>query len=66
MDTKLIAVVELLERGVWEEAHGIVHALEGDLESAEHWYRNAKRTFRGPDAVRAEIATARELLARTG
>jgi ATP/maltotriose-dependent transcriptional regulator MalT len=83
MDTtqrnRLTEVIELLERGAWQEAHvivqtdksaeaawlhGIVHTLEGDLENAEHWYRKAKRIFRGPEAVPAELATAREVLAR--
>ncbi len=78
---RLIEVVELLERGAWQEAHvivqpdksaeaawlhGIVHLLEGDLENAQHWYRKASRAFCGPDAVQAEITAARELLARTG
>ena len=78
---RLIEVVELLERGAWQDAHvivqadksveaawlhGIVHTLEGDLENAHHWSRKAKRTFPGADAVQAEIATARELLERTG
>ena len=78
---RLIEVVELLERGAWQEAHvivqphksaeaawlhGIVHTLEGDLENAQHWYRKANRVFRGPDTVQAEIAAARELLGRTG
>jgi len=78
---RLIEVVELLEQGSWQDAHvivqpdksteaawlhGIVHTLEGDLENAQHWYRKAKRAFPGPDAVQAEIAAARELLARTG
>ena len=78
---QLIDVVELLARGAWQEAHGvvqadksadaawlhgIVHTLEGDLENAEHWYRKARRAFPGPDAVQAEIAAAREVFRRTG
>jgi hypothetical protein len=39
--------------------HGIVHTLEGDLDNARYWYRKAKRTFAGPEAVQAEIAAAR-------
>lgn len=77
---RLMEVVELLGRGAWQEAHaivqqdksteaawlhGIVHTLEGDLENAEHWYRKAKRTFPGADAVQAEIVAARKLVART-
>jgi len=76
---RLIEVVKLLERGAWQDAHvivqpeksaeaawlhGIVHTLEGDLENAQHWYRKANRAFPGRDAVQAEIAAARELLAR--
>ena len=74
---RLFEVVEFLEHGAWQDAHvivqpdkspeaawlhGIVHTLEGDLENAQHWYRKANRAFPGPDAVRAEIAAARELL----
>ena len=77
---RLIEVVELLERGAWQDAHvivqpdksteaawlhGIVHTLEGDLENARHWYRKANRAFPGPDAVRGEIAAAREALGST-
>ncbi|MGH7393136.1 MAG: hypothetical protein ACREM3_27335 [Candidatus Rokuibacteriota bacterium] len=78
---RLVEVVELLERGAWQDAHvivqpdksaeaawlhGIVHTLEGDLENAQHWYRKANRAFPGPVAVHAELAAARELLERTG
>lgn len=78
-NNRLIEVVELLERGAWQEAHvivqpdksaeaawlhGIVHMLEGDLVNAQHWYRKANRPFCGPDSVQAEITAARELLAR--
>jgi hypothetical protein len=38
--------------------HGIVHTLEGDLDNARYWYRKAKRTFPGPEAVQGEIAAA--------
>lgn len=73
-------VIDLLARGAWEEAHvivqsdksaeaawlhGIVHTIEGDLENARHWYRKAKRTFPGPEAVEAEIAAARQRLGLT-
>ena len=39
--------------------HGIVHTIEGDLDNARYWYRRAKRTFPGPEAVEHEIAEAR-------
>jgi hypothetical protein len=39
--------------------HGIVHTLEGDLDNARYWYRRARRTFPGPEAVAGEIADAR-------
>ena len=79
-EDRLVEAIDLLARGAWEEAHaivqsdksaeaawlhGIVHTIEGDLENAEHWYRKAKRPFRGPDAVQAEIAAAREHQGRT-
>jgi hypothetical protein len=75
--SSLIDVVQLLERGAWQDAHtivqqddsteaawlhGIVHILEGDLRNAEGWYRRANRPFPGADAVRAEIAAARDAL----
>jgi hypothetical protein len=73
----LTRAVELLEAGSWSEAHtivqadksalaawlhGIVHILEGDLDNARHWYRQAERAFPGAAAVRAEIAAARAAL----
>jgi hypothetical protein len=36
-----------------------VHTLEGDLDNARYWYRQADRAFRGPQAVSEEIAAAR-------
>jgi hypothetical protein len=72
MDTT--RVLGLLEAGDWQAAHeivqkeksalaawlhGIVHTLEGDLDNARYWYRNAKREFPGADAVKSEIAAAR-------
>jgi len=66
--------VELLASGDWQAAHaivqddgsagaawlhGIVHTLEGDLDNARYWYRQAGRDFRGPGAVQEEIAEAR-------
>ena len=63
--------------GAWQEAHaivqredsalaawlhGIAHVLEGDLDNARHWYRRARRAFPVQDAVRDEIAAAREML----
>jgi hypothetical protein len=73
----LARAVELLEAGSWSEAHtivqadksalaawlhGIVHILEGDLDNARHWYRQAERPFPGAAAVRDEIAAARAAL----
>jgi len=73
----LARAVELLETGAWQQAHeivqedksalaawlhGIVHTLEGDLDNAQYWYRKADRVFRGPDAVKEEIAAARQTM----
>jgi len=73
----LSRAVELLETGAWQQAHeivqedtsalaawlhGIVHTLEGDLDNAQYWYRKADRVFRGPDAVKEEIAAARQTM----
>jgi hypothetical protein len=75
--SSLIEVVELLERGAWQDAHkivqedespeaawlhGIVHILEGDLKNAEGWYRRANRPFPGADAVHTEIVAARSAM----
>jgi hypothetical protein len=77
VDDPLARAVELLEAGAWPAAHeivqqddsalaawlhGIVHTLEGDLDNAQYWYRRAKRTFPGREAVRDEIAAARRTL----
>jgi len=70
----LARALDLLDRGDWQGAHvivqnessvlaawlhGIVHTLEGDLDNAQYWYRKADRVFRGPEAVRDEMAAAR-------
>jgi hypothetical protein len=75
--SKLARAVELLESGAWQQAHeivqedtstlaawlhGIVHTLEGDFDNAQYWYRKADRVFRGPEAVREELAAARRSL----
>ena len=75
--SRLERAVELLEAGDWQRAHeivqaessglaswlhGIVHTLEGDLDNAQYWYRKADRVFRGPEAVREELAAARRSL----
>jgi hypothetical protein len=72
--------LEFLAAGDWRQAHqivqkeestlaawlhGIVHTLEGDLDNARYWYRRAGRTFPGADAVRAEIAAARQEVSRS-
>ena len=74
-DAKLTEALALLERGDWQQAHGIVqqheteyaawlhgivHVLEGDLDNARYWYKRAKRTF-SPDA-KTELAAARDAL----
>jgi hypothetical protein len=74
-DAKLLEALALLERGDWQQAHGIVqqheteegawlhgivHVLEGDLDNARYWYGRAKRTF-SPDA-KSELAAARRTL----
>jgi hypothetical protein len=73
----LARALELLEAGTWQPAHaivqkeksalgawlhGIVHTLEGDLDNARHWYAKAGRAFPGPEAVRVEIAAARQAI----
>ena len=67
----------LLAEGRWQQAHdivqkehsvlaawlhGIVHTLEGDLDNARYWYAKTSRPFPGPDAVKDEIAAARQAL----
>jgi hypothetical protein len=73
----LMRALELLETGAWQQAHeivqedksalaawlhGIVHTLEGDLDNAQYWYRKADRVFRGADAVKEELAAARQTM----
>ena len=75
MSTEALArAVDLLAAGDWQPAHtivqgdtsalaawlhGIVHILEGDLDNARHWYRQANRVFPGREAVDREIVDAR-------
>ena len=76
-DDALTKAVLFLEAGAWQQAHeivqqersnlaawlhGIVHTLEGDLDNAQYWYRKADRVFRGPDAVKEELAAARRAM----
>lgn len=56
------AIVQREESLLAAWLHGIAHVLEGDLDNARHWYRNARRAFPGRDAVQDEIATAREMV----
>ena len=72
-DRDLGRALDLLAAGDWQAAHtivqddsstlaawlhGIVHALEGDLDNARYWYGKAGRAFRG-GALDEEIAAAR-------
>ena len=73
MDTP--RVLDLLEAGDWKAAHeivqkesstlaawlhGIVHTLEGDLDNARYWYKQAKRSFPEPYSVPDEIAALKK------
>jgi hypothetical protein len=73
-DRDLQRAVDLLAAGDWQAAHtivqedgsalaawlhGIVHALEGDLDNALYWYGRAERPFPGREAMQDEIAAAR-------
>jgi hypothetical protein len=75
----LTRALDLLAAGDWQRAHeivqeqksvmgswlhGIVHTLEGDLDNARYWYRQARREFPGPAAVSQEIEAARSALAQ--
>ncbi len=75
----LTKAIEFLEAGAWQQAHeivqaersnlaawlhGIVHALEGDLDNARYWYRRAGRDFPGREAVQQEIAAVRRKVTR--
>ncbi len=79
MKDSLGRALDFLAAGAWQDAHGIVqaedsplaawlhgivHTLEGDLDNARYWYRKAEREFPAAPAVQAEIAAAREALAR--
>ena len=73
----LARAVDHCANGEWQQAHeivqadtsalaawlhGIVHTLEGDFDNARYWYRKADRVFRGPEAVKEELAAARRSL----
>ena len=75
----LLKAVEFLEKGEWQPAHeivqgersnlaawlhGIVHAIEGDLDNARYWYRRAGRDFPGAEGVHDDIAAARRRVTR--
>jgi len=77
----LTRVVDLLATGAWQDAHeivqkeksttaawlhGIVHILEGDLDNARYWYRQAEREFPGAEAVQSEISAARRAVETAG
>jgi hypothetical protein len=79
MNTELGRALDHLAAGEWQKAHeivqnekstlgswlhGIVHILEGDRKNAEGWYRRAEREFPGMEAAPAEIAAARQALAK--
>jgi len=67
----LRSAVAQLERGDWQAAHlivqrdedsplfcwahGIVHAMEGDLPNARYWYGEAKRAFLEKYSIAEEI-----------
>jgi hypothetical protein len=77
----LSKAIAMLEAGDWQGAHeiardnddplatwahGIVHLIEGDESNARYWYRLAKRSFPGMDAVDAEIAALKADLVKPG
>jgi hypothetical protein len=73
--TDLARAVALLEAGDWQGAHaivqadetsplacwahGIVHLLEGDIDNARYWYRQARRAFPLYPDPKREIAALR-------
>jgi hypothetical protein len=74
----LARAAKLMEAGDWEGAHrivqedesvlacwghGIVHAMEGDLDNARYWYRRARRRFPGAERIATEIAAFKEATA---
>lgn len=72
---ELRQAADLLARGDWQAAHGIVqadeesplscwahgivHLMEGDESNARYWYRAAKRPFPRERALAGEIAALR-------
>jgi hypothetical protein len=45
--------------GCW--AHGIVHAMEGDVDNARYWYRRARRAWPERYDAPAELAALAEV-----
>jgi hypothetical protein len=77
--TDLARAASLMEAGDWEGAHrivqdgesslacwghGIVHAMEGDLDNARYWYRRARRRFPGAESVATEVAAFKAAASR--
>lgn len=44
--------------------HAVVHRIEGDLDNARYWYRQAGRTLPAEQPVNDELAGIRDALAR--
>ena len=80
-DDAIVKAVRHLEAGEWEAAHllvqkdasehacwahGIVHLIEGDLDTAKYWYRRAHRLLPHGNTVAAEIAALKAAVREDG